>query len=363
MKHVSMRELMMIKRKVILLFSLTLILILILAGCGQSKKGAEQGKSDVAEVKIKNGLYITFDGQENTDDSALLALDVGITNRSGETLDIYSRDFTLFDADNEKVPYESSVYDDSDNFRLLESSTLPNNKTVSGYLVFRIDKTKSYELHYQPSLYDSDQKPEEIVLKVNAQKYKDRQQEITDAANAFIQNVFFGKEEPKYASLVANDAAQEQKKVKEAFKENTNIGDDISDTQLDQVYQAFQKANAESGGAELKVDSAFVDTAEVKVTPKVVNFDDMYDQVNDLQDRFVDDNRGKYPNYNSAMKAWNTYLVKHIGEVFSHTEPQVSKDSYTLKLKKEGNKWKIDSSNTSDNYDYESLVSVMNGGY
>ncbi|WP_353948482.1 DUF5105 domain-containing protein [Sporolactobacillus sp. Y61] len=349
-----------IKNRVSLLI-FSLVLVLFVAGCGKDENG--KGSSDVASVKVKNGLYITHEGQENTKESALLALNLTVTNHMGETLELYPGDFTLFDSDETKVPAEETIYDDSGKFKVMDSADLPDGKSASGYIAFRIDKSKSYELHYQPSVFDPDKKAEPVIVKISGKDYKDQQKDILDAASAYLNVVFFGKQETNYAKLVANDAKKEEEQIRDLFTENADFGEDISPSETEAAWQAFKKTNGEKGKIDLNVQTAFAETAEVEVTPTVLNFNDMYDAVQDLRDQFIDDNRGKYPDYNTAQKAWNKYLIKHIADVFNNSDVKESDESYPIKLIKDGTRWRIDSEKRTENYEFESLSEVMTGGY
>ncbi|MFT8311983.1 MAG: DUF5105 domain-containing protein [Sporolactobacillus sp.] len=355
---------MTIKLKLLLIMGLALLLLI--AGCGNSSSKKEEGKSDIATVTVKNGQYITKDGQENSDDSALLALNISITNHSDDSLDLLTDDFSLYDSKNEKVSVDDSIYDDSEgSFKMLDTDSLAKDKTVTGYIPFRVAKNKTYELHFQPNVYKGDKKVDEIVVKINTKKFKDDQQQIKDAMNAYIQTVFFGKDDSNYATLVANDANKDKAQMKDVFIKNmgSELDDQLSDEQTNQIYEAFESANREKGSVVLKVDTALPDSAVVEVTPKVLFLDDMYDEIEKLKDQFIDDNRGKYSDYDAALKGWYVYMAKNIGEVFKNTDAQTSDDSYKINLKKEGNKWEVDSEKSTANYDYEGLLSDMTGGY
>lgn len=354
---------MTIKLKFLLISVLALLLLI--AGCGKSSNEKGEGKSDIATITIRGGQFITKDGQENTDDSALLALNISITNNSGESLDLLSDDFSLYDSKNEKVSVDESIYDSEGDFKMLDTDSLAKDKTVTGYLPFRVAKNKSYELHFQPSVYKEDKKSDEIVVKINTKPYKDDQQQIKDAMNAYVQTVFFSKNDPNYATLVANDANKDKAQLKELFIKNmgSTLENQLSDQQTAQIYDAFISANRDKGSVELKVDTALPNSAVVEVTPKVLFLNDMYDEVEKLKDQFIDDNRGKYSDYNAAMKGWYAYMAKNMGEVFKNADARTSDSTYKINLKKEGEKWQIDSEKSTANYDYEDLLSDMTGGY
>lgn len=354
---------MIIKRK--FLFILGLALLLVIAGCGGSGSKEEEGKTSVASLTVKSGEFITMDSQENTDDSALLALQISITNNSDKSLDLLSDDFSLYDSNDEKVSVDEAIYGAPDDFEMLNTDSLAKGKTVTGYLPFRVAKNKSYELHFQPNVYDGSKQADEIVVKINTKNYKDHSGEVKDAFDAYVQTVFFAKDVSNYSKWVANDSAKEKQRLKELFIKNmgSTLDDQLSDQQKNQIYSDFIAANREKGSVTLKVNTAFPNSAVVEVTPKVLYLDDMYDEVQDLKDQFIDENRGKYSDYNAAMKGWYAYVAKNFGEVFKNNEARTSDNAYKINLKKQGGKWTIDSEKRSDNYDYEELLSEMTGGY
>lgn len=356
---------MIIKRKLLFIFGLALLLIL--SGCGGSgtSEKKEEARSDVATLNVKSGEFITMDGQENSDESALLALQISITNNSDKSLDLLSDDLSLYDSNDEKVSVDEAIYGAPDNFKMLNTDALAKGKTVTGYIPFRVSKNKTYELHFQPNVYDGGKQVEEIVVKINTKKFADHSGEAKDALNAYVQTVFFAKDDSKYPTLVANDSAKEKQRLKELFIKNmgTTLDDQLSDQQKNQIYNDFIAANREKGSVALKIDTAIPNSAIIEVTPNVLNLNDMYDEVQDLKDQFIDDNRGKYSDYNAAMKGWYAYIAKNLGEVFKNNEPRTSDSSYKINLKKQGEKWEIDSEKRSDNYDYEDLLTEMTGGY
>ncbi|MET1249095.1 DUF5105 domain-containing protein [Sporolactobacillus sp. STCC-11] len=354
---------MTIKLKFLLISVLALLLLI--SGCGKSSNEKGEGKSDIATITINGGQFITKDGQENSNDSALLALNVSITNHSGESLDLLSDDFSLYDSKNEKVSVDESIYDSEGDFKTLSTDSLAKDKTVTGYLPFRVAKNKSYELHFQPDVYKEDKKSDEIIVKINTKPYKDNQQQIKDAMNAYVQTVFFSKNDPNYAKLVANDATKDKAQLKERFIKNmgSELEDQLSDQQTDQIYDAFISTNRDKGSVELNVDTALPNSAVVEVTPKVLFLSDMYDEVEKLKDQFIDDNRGNYSDYNAAMKGWYAYMAKNMGEVFKNTDTRTADSTYKINLKKEGEKWQVNSEKSTANYDYEDLLNDMTGGY
>ncbi|MCO7124543.1 DUF5105 domain-containing protein [Sporolactobacillus shoreicorticis] len=248
---------------------------------------------------------------------------------------------------------------------MLETDSRAKDKTVIGYIPFQVAKNKTYELHYQPNVYKNDKKADEIIVKINTKNFKDDQQQIKDAMNAYVQTVFFGKDDTKYMALVANDANKDKAQMKGVFIKNmgSELDEQLSDEQTNQIYEAFERANREKGSVTLKVDTVLPDSAVVEVTPKVLFLDDMYDEIEKLKDQFIEDNRGKYSNHDAALKGWYVYMAKNIGEVFKNTDAQTSEDSYKIKPQKEGNKWKVDSQKSTVNYDCEGLLSDMTGGY
>ncbi|MFT8318908.1 MAG: DUF5105 domain-containing protein [Sporolactobacillus sp.] len=359
----------MLKQKKMIILSIVLLLLLFtVGGCGKStgnNKKKNEAESSVASLKIQNGSYVTSEGKANSKDHAALALSISITNHTKESLDLYSGDFSLYDAKNQKVSADNDIYDESDIFKTLESSDLSPRKTVTGNLIFDVAKGKTYELHYQPDVYKGGKKTGEVILKFNTGKYKDPSADVRQATDAYIQAVFFSNNTPAYSKYVANDPAKDQAIVKNAFTKDVSesFDDNWSKQQIDKVYKAYQAASREKGGADVKVYSVFSTHATVEVVPKVLDFDSLSDDVETLKDQFIDDNQGKYSSYDAAVKAWYAYLADHIGELFNKADAVPADDSYKLNLSEHDGKWEINTDNSSANYDYQSLVHAMTGGY
>ena len=49
-------------------------------------------------------------------------------------------DITIYDADNNKVKLQSGIYDQSEAFQLLKSDQLAQDKKLTGYIVFPVEK-------------------------------------------------------------------------------------------------------------------------------------------------------------------------------------------------------------------------------
>ena len=70
---------------------------------------------------------------------------------------------SLYDSKDEKVEPER-VYSDSDKFKTLSYNDLAKGKTISGYVVFEVDKDQKYELHYSPASYTTEDEVKEVHL-------------------------------------------------------------------------------------------------------------------------------------------------------------------------------------------------------
>lgn len=349
-----------------MLLFLSFVCLLVIAGCsGSGENGEKGGSSEIADLKVNSGSYVTYDGQENTDDDALLALNISVKNNTDKTLSLMAENLSLYDSEGQQIKPENDVYDDEGNFKLMNFTDLSAGKSATGYVAFRVAKDQTYELRYKPVDFENPDDPEEIVLKIDAKKYKDGQQAVKDATTAFIDTIFFGKENPNYNKLVANNADQEKKQVAEFFKEQieTAVDDNLSDSQIEKIYQDYIKVQGNKGSADLKVISAFPENATIEVTPKVLSSDDVNEELGKLNEQFIDDNAGKYDDYDKANQAWAGYLVDHMDDIFNNSGVETASDTYQLNLKKENDKWSVDTKKSSDNYQYESFMTVMTGGY
>lgn len=361
--------------RVILLSSL-LLTMTACSGGGETKKAAEKdtkAESSKVEMSVEGGSYIIPDGEKVDDENGFLALDIKVKNKSKDKLDVSSNDFALYDEEGKKVSSEH-VYDSNDNFKVMSSESLSEDKSFTEPLVFEVKKDAEYELHYKPMYYSDEEKDEGIELKLNTKKYSDDTKAVQALASQYVTKVFYGsdemKDEDKKAAgklELANDLEAESKTFKE---EGINIlKDEFSDyepstAELEKVITQIQQTNAEKGKVTYGFKEFFPESAVIYVRPEMVFLDDV--DTESITDKFVEENKGKYSDYSSVQRDAEKYLLQElpakINEAPINTDDNMNGEGYQVKLEKKDGKWEINSANESRNYYFKSMKAAFRGG-
>lgn len=350
--------------KVVLLGS-----ILLLGACGDKgdTKKKNEAKTQDATVKVEQGNYVLQDGENVSEDEGYLALDIAIKNNTKDTLDVSSSDFSLYDSDDNKIANES-IYTDDDDFKMLSSTNLSGSKKVSGYIVFKVDKDKKYELHYKPVLSEDGKKAEEVKINVNAAKYKDPSEDLKKLADQYVSQVFLGKDAEDKGSLkLGNEVKDEQNKFNESFSNAMKKQFSAytpSSGELQKLVQSFEQANGEKAKAEYSIASLSPNVATINVKPEAIDFNKI--DFNSIADDFVSKNKGKYTDYDKAQQDAEKYIMQQLPKKFSEASAEqpsyMTGDGYKIKVEKDGDSWKVDSDDSSSNYGYGDLKTVYMGG-
>lgn len=128
--------------------------------------------------------------------------------------------------------------------------------------------------------------------------------------------------------------------------------------------EAFEKANQEKANVEYDIASLSPNQATVYVKPEVIDFNKI--DFDSIGDQFVDENEGKYSDYEKAQQDAEKYILQKLPEKFGDedvSQPEyMDGNGYKLNLTKEEEQWTVDTSDSNDNYDYKELEASFMGG-
>ena len=154
--------------KKIFKWTLFAVATLSLVACGTTaqKTNSQQSKTEKAaknsasdgqvELSLKGGQYIKPPVLNDSEDGTYLALQLEFKNVAKESINVSDSDITIYDEDNNKVKLQSGIYDQTEAFQLLKSDQLAQDKKLTGYIVFPVEKGKKYEVQYERKIYSSD---------------------------------------------------------------------------------------------------------------------------------------------------------------------------------------------------------------
>ena len=152
----------MIKKRISLVLSM-LVVIMLAAACSSSttskeEKEKESGKNENSsvEIKVDNAEYTLPSEYDNvSEDQLVLKIDVEMTNKRKETIDIEPPSFALYQGDTKATEGEPEDYKQK-----LEYTRLTEGKKIKGSLFYIVDKGEQYQLVYTPLAYgDKEEDP------------------------------------------------------------------------------------------------------------------------------------------------------------------------------------------------------------
>lgn len=350
--------------------SLFILSCFIFTACGGSQSASTNDKKEVsskeATVKVDSGTYVLQEGDSVNDGEGYLALDVSIKNNTKDPINIIQDDLNLYDKEGNKVA-NKNIYSTESDFQTLQMENLSGGKSTKGYVIFKVDKDKKYELHYAPMITDSEKKEKDIVVDVNTKDFKDSSDQVKKATEEYLNKVFLGKETDKKSELLSNDLVKEHNEFNQKFSEELKNNFDSyvpSDDEVKTLITKFEEVNQKKAEINYEVKALFPNKAVITVKPTVLSFDDV--DASSIVETFVEQNEGKYEDYDKAVQDSEKYLIQQLPTKFDQTTPRqpqyMPKDGYKLILTKEKDKWKIDTASSSDNYQFDDLKSIFMGG-
>ncbi|MBO0469916.1 DUF4352 domain-containing protein [Enterococcus sp. DIV0242_7C1] len=325
-----------------------------------SKKAIASSK--VASIEIENGTYILPEDGDVTENTGYLALDVKINNIGKDTLNLSLEEINLYDEDDNKIS-QKDIYTDDENFKKLQFESISGGKSTNGYVIFKVDKNKEYELHYTPNSYLDDKK-EDIQIKVETKKYKDTSLDIQKIAESFVNDVFLNKKSEN--KDIANNIEEEKTSFNVMFSkalEKEFYYYKPSEAELMTNIDAFKNANAKKAKIDYSIKEFYPESATIYVKPETIHFDNL--DTDSIISEFVDKNEGKYSDYEKAETDAEKYLLEQLPSKYETTSvssnDSFSGEGYEIHFTKENGKWKVDTSDSSDNYSFKSLKKAFMG--
>ncbi|MDO1604727.1 DUF5105 domain-containing protein [Lactobacillus sp. YT155] len=326
-------------------FTLLLLpLIFVIVGCQKKDDASHSVKGQNVTLEVKSGKFTA------TDDGDLLALRIKVTNTGTKKLTLNSYDLNLIDNDGNKLR-ATSYFDDGD----LSIEKIAKGEKVQGYVYFKAKKNTKYTLKYD-SL--SEDKNKANTVKIDTKKYKNVTAGLKEAADAYVNTVILGKDDPNYSKYISTNKDDDKKEFKDAMKDDINShffidsADDATVTTLTDKIQKFNAANAELK-AKVTIDDG---EPVVQLEGRLIDLGKFDDDYETLQEQKEDEAEAK-EDYDT-----DTYEVaakEMVGKVDSYlTTDNMKKGDYIkIKFVKDGKKWKVDT----DDDDFDSLVSTFSG--
>lgn|SRR5690625_1688349 len=333
-------------KRIILLFS-SLVLLVALAACGKSGEKAEadnnndaakSGKGDVIEAEVEDASYILAGDSGEGEDSGLLLINLNIKNVSDSSIDLFpENNMQLYDGDQQIDPSsEASMLLDRDT-----TSSIGADKQKSMPVVFDVDKDTEYELNIEPRLTDPDAGDADVNIPIDTSEYNDSLEELQNpgkALEAYVETIFFDKDNSDYEELVSADKSDIQDDALKAFKERLelNMSSKISDGDMEKYYKSFKQASAEQDEIEAEVVENAGGKAKVELSYKALSFEDLMDELNEYKNKYREKN-----GFDSEKE--DEYALKKFDSAIDKIEAKEG-DDLDIQMEENEGKWSVDDS-------------------
>lgn len=380
----------------------------LLASCGfgntsttASDGKAASGNSDV-QFEVTDGTYVVPPEESTLNDEHYLALKVKITNKSDDKISVGADSFALYDSDDSKMN-DYNIYGEDDQFHTISSETISKGKSLTGYVVYKVDEDAKYNLHFEPTFSDYEKEAEELSVKISTDKYEDKTEDVLELTETYVNEVFLSGNEAantetlsaetpsaKVVTLSSKDEDKEDKKDKEdedkpalsnnLEEERTSFNNSFINAFIEGVYfsyfepsqaevktfvDAYVKANAKRANIQYSIKSYTIDSAVVYVKPETIDIESI--DTESLVDDFVNQNKNSYSDYSTAVEAAEKHIMEQLPTKLETTglaSPDgMEGEGYELHLikDKDSNKWKVQSSDASENYGFKMIQSAFMG--
>ncbi|WP_096397513.1 DUF4352 domain-containing protein [Enterococcus faecalis] len=343
--------------------------IVFLGACGntggnKSEKKKGEVSSKVVSMQIVDGTYVIPEKETVTEDTGYLALNIKIKNKGKETLSLSPDEINLYDEDDNKIA-QKNIYNEDENFKQIKFESISGGKSTNGYVIFKVDKDKKYELHYAPVSFLGDKK-KDIKVAVESKDYPDNSEEVQKLVEGFVDTVFLNKQVEKAAENLTNNLGEEQQTFSKEFRQvlNEQFYDyKPSEAELETAVKAFESANAKKAKISYSFKEFYPKSAIVYVKPETIHFDSI--DLTGIVSEFVDKNEGKYSDYDKAQTDAEKYVLEQLPAKFesasTNTNDYSSGEGYEVRLTKNSDKWTIDTADNSNNHSFKYLKQAFMG--
>ena len=333
-------------------------------GAGPQKTNSQQSKTKQTaknvvsngqmELSLKGGQYIKPPVLNEYEDGTYLALQLEFKNLAKDSVNVSDSDMTIYDADNNKVKLTTGIYDKSEAFQLLKSDQLAQDKKLTGYVVFPVEKGKTYELQYERKTYSSDKKSKPLKIAIDSSKYEDKVEASTLLADEYINQVFFSGQRKikKDADFVlGTDLKKERSDFRAKFAADftRKLHDyQFPEEEVTQFIDAYEKENAKRAKLTYKVKQYLPDKVVISLNPETVSMEKTI--LNHMQ-TFYQEHRKDYSSIIEANQAQNkAYREDMMASLADRPLTIPDRYEYQLTFVKKDGKWEVEKSYNSDSF-------------
>lgn len=372
---------------------------LFLVACGQSS--GNQAGNKVATVELVDGQYVFFDDSSTAGD--YLALKLKVTNQYSSSIIVDPSNFPLYDSEGNKVSAEPYVFTDDKKFSYIDYQTLGKEKSVTGYLIYDIDKGDDYTLEFTALDKEEYKEQATVDLAIKSAEYTDPTDKVVAMAEEFVTSIFLeqaelvGEQSLNHSGeavvTLLNDKKDDSKvdksdkdtkddksetddfvlgdtkKLREEFQKDfaSKISSNFteykpSDADTRELMAAYLQANAQKAKVQYKLKSYTPNLAEVYVRPETLDWSSVDNKK--MIDDFIAKNSGaNFSDYNAAYQAAERYIFEELANQFEKLplkhDNYMDNEGYPIRFVKKDGEWVLDSSES--NYYFDNLSKAFRG--
>jgi len=320
-------------------FTVALLATAILLGaCG----GA--GSQPPVTITIEGGAYILPRDRQVSEDRGYLALEITVTNETNESLHLSSFDFSLYDDNNTQVTSED-IFSRDNTFNEFDWGALSAGMNRTGYIIFPVDKTQTYTLHYTHS---ASLEATVVEIELDITEFEDNTLDAITATTALIEEIFLARSNNDYQDFIANDR-EDLITLFENYFTGAIQGQfwsyDLSNQDALEFSEIFREMNGDVATVEYTLVSFFPNSAVVRVKPTVLVFDEIERSFESVRDEAREAALDAGEGFSESREAGERRAFEQLPELFRSSSPVLtagfSSDGHEILLVKVDDKWEV----------------------
>jgi len=325
------------------LFSVVSVFIFLLSACSDSGEKASTEKSKGLEASIESASYIiseSDDGVSENENLATMAVHLKVKNLSDSPMRLSGYDgIKLYDGE-QQININTELYNRDIGLDIGTGGSIGAGKSKTVLAIFEVTKDKEYEIGLNPLFDDFEEESEELVLKLDTKKYAASYETLQDpekALKAYVDQIYYNKENPDYEQLVSADKPVLQESAQEAFEKEINKVFDkkLDDTDIEKLYATYRDILAEKAEVNATTIAHANDKAIVEVEVSTPSLQTLYEDVYEYKSEFRE-NTGSYDS-----QEIDKYVLSKLPKILNALEVNELSDPVEVSLTKKDRKWTI----------------------
>nr|WP_281350718.1 DUF5105 domain-containing protein [Metabacillus lacus] len=322
-------------------------------------KAATSGESDFLEVTVKDGSYVMVnnkDGISENENAGLLLVNLSLKNKTDSSLTVSPLDGIKLYKGEEEKKVRRDVFSSELGLETDYSGSIGPEKVKTMSVLFDVEKDQTYEIAIIP-ITNGYEEQEEVTLELHTKDFSESFETLQDPAKAlaaYIETVYFDKENPDYERYVTADKQALQANAKDAFINGLKrvAYEAIPDTDIDKHYSSYKSVLSEKAEITAETIANANGRAVVKVQYATIPLGDSNEKISELKSEYKD----RTEDYDS--KKAQDYAMSKFDAVLHSLDLQTGRYPMEIIMLNKDGKWTVD---TSD-YASDSLVEVFASG-